>query len=73
MWPESHPGDLEKILPVVREALEQAHVGLRTAAVRLPYAGLSIVDGGVTAAKTLAFGWNKPWWRLIIFTPSASA
>jgi len=54
---------LEKILPVVREAMEQAHVGPEdlSAVAIANQPGLSIaLMVGVTAAKTLAFGWNKP-------------
>jgi len=54
---------LEKILPVVREAMEQAHVGPEdlSAVAIANQPGLAIaLMVGVTAAKTLAFGWNKP-------------
>lgn len=54
---------IEKIYPVVKEALEQAGVGRddidAIAVANQPGLTIALVVG-VTAAKTLSFAWNKP-------------
>ena len=54
---------IEKIYPVIKEAMEQANVGKddidAVAIANQPGLTIALVVG-VTAAKTLSFAWNKP-------------